>query len=77
MSGKGSGRRPTLVSDKEAEDNWSRIFGKKEVVAPGFPNVSNGKKCPDVIHFVDDGFEITTLKHNALAIKALFGKQEK
>jgi hypothetical protein len=28
MSGKGSGRRPTLVSDKEAEDSWNRIFGK-------------------------------------------------
>jgi hypothetical protein len=30
MSGKGSGRRPTLVSDKEAEDSWNRIFGKKD-----------------------------------------------
>ena len=26
--GKGSGRRPLLISEQEAEDNWSRIFKK-------------------------------------------------
>lgn len=28
--GKGSGRRPLLISEQEAEDNWNRIFGKKK-----------------------------------------------
>jgi len=27
--GKGSGRRPLLVSEKEAQDNWDKIFKKK------------------------------------------------
>ena len=29
--GKGSGRRPLLISEQEAEDNWNRIFKKKDV----------------------------------------------
>lgn len=29
-AGKGSGRRPTLVNASAADDNWERIFGKKE-----------------------------------------------
>ena len=29
-AGKGSGRRPTLVNASTANDNWERIFGKKE-----------------------------------------------
>jgi hypothetical protein len=29
MSGKGSGRRPAQVPEKQQEDNWQRIFGKK------------------------------------------------
>jgi hypothetical protein len=29
MSGKGSGRRPAQVPEKQQEDNWERIFGKK------------------------------------------------
>jgi hypothetical protein len=28
--GKGSGRRPTYVSQQEMADNWERIFGKKD-----------------------------------------------
>lgn len=28
MSGKGSGRRPQLVTEDEAAANWARIFGK-------------------------------------------------
>jgi hypothetical protein len=28
--GKGSGRRPLLISEKEAQDNWDKIFKKKE-----------------------------------------------
>ena len=27
--GKGSGRRPLLISEKEAQDNWDKIFRKK------------------------------------------------
>ena len=27
--GKGSGRRPGLVTDKRLQDNWDRIFGQK------------------------------------------------
>ena len=27
--GKGSGRRPLLISEQEAEDNWNRIFKNK------------------------------------------------
>jgi hypothetical protein len=29
MSGKGSGRRPAQVPEKQQEDNWNKIFGKK------------------------------------------------
>jgi len=28
--GKGSGRRPLLISEKEAQDNWDKIFKKKK-----------------------------------------------
>ena len=28
--GKGDKRRPTLVPTKVADDNWDRIFGKKQ-----------------------------------------------
>ena len=28
--GKGSGRRPLLISEQEAEDNWDKIFKKKK-----------------------------------------------
>ena len=28
--GKGSKRRPTVVSDKQFQDNWEKAFGKKE-----------------------------------------------
>ena len=27
--GKGSGRRPLLISEQEAQDNWDKIFKKK------------------------------------------------
>ena len=30
--GKGSGRRPLLISEQEAQDNWDKIFGKKKVL---------------------------------------------
>ena len=29
-AGKGSGRRPTLANAQIVDDNWERIFGKKE-----------------------------------------------
>ena len=29
-AGKGSGRRPTLTNAQIVDDNWERIFGKKE-----------------------------------------------
>jgi hypothetical protein len=28
--GKGSGRRPLLISEQEAQDNWDKIFKKKK-----------------------------------------------
>lgn len=28
--GKGSKRRPTVIGEKEFEDNWEKAFGKKE-----------------------------------------------
>lgn len=28
--GKGSGRRPLLISEQEAQDNWDKIFRKKQ-----------------------------------------------
>jgi len=28
--GKGSGRRPLLISEKKAQDNWDKIFKKKK-----------------------------------------------
>ena len=31
--GKGSGRRPLLISEQEAQDNWDKIF-KKEKNSP-------------------------------------------
>ena len=27
--GKGSGRRPSLISEQEAQDNWDKIFKRK------------------------------------------------
>lgn len=30
MSGKGSGRRPQQVPDKEAQEAWDRVFGNKD-----------------------------------------------
>ena len=38
--GKGSKRRPTVVSDKQFEDNWEKVFGKKE------PKVKSRKVTP-------------------------------
>ncbi len=39
MSGKGSRRVPTLIPDKQFEENWQRIFGK--------PVKTPKKKKPD------------------------------
>ena len=38
--GKGSKRRPTVVSDKQFQDNWEKAFGKKE------PKVKSRKVTP-------------------------------
>ena len=38
--GKGSKRRPTVVSDKQFQDNWEKVFGKKE------PKVKSRKVTP-------------------------------
>ena len=38
--GKGSKRRPTVVNDKQFEDNWEKVFGKKE------PKVKSRKVTP-------------------------------
>jgi hypothetical protein len=32
--GKGSGRRPLLISEQEAQDNWNKIFGKQKTIDP-------------------------------------------
>jgi hypothetical protein len=85
MSGKGSGRRPTLVSDKEAEDNWARIFGKCEALPQGdkpaklsgFPSVSNGSKCPDVVQFYDDKFDLQLKAAISQQENEMFGKKPK
>lgn len=29
--GKGSGRRPLLIAEQEAQNNWDKIFGNKKV----------------------------------------------
>jgi hypothetical protein len=34
MSGKGSNRRPTQISEEEADANWQRIFGKHKESKP-------------------------------------------
>ena len=34
--GKGSGRRPLLISEQEAEDNWNKIFKKDYSCWRGF-----------------------------------------
>ena len=39
--GKGSKQRPTKVSDKEFQDNWEKIFGKKKI------NINDLKKIVD------------------------------
>ena len=41
IGGKGSDRRPKKVSDKQFQDNWERIFGKKE------PKIKSRKHQPD------------------------------
>ena len=41
--GKGSGRRPLLISEQEAEDNWNKIF-KKEFECNGF---CGDLECPE------------------------------
>ena len=38
--GKGSKRRPTVVNDKQFEDNWEKVFGKKQ------PKVKSRKVTP-------------------------------
>ena len=37
--GKGSGRRPSQVSREEVDNNWDRIFGKKEEIERDYQNV--------------------------------------
>jgi hypothetical protein len=37
--GKGSGRRPLLVSQEEADNNWDNIFGKKKKSADTSPHL--------------------------------------
>tara|TARA_B100000035_G_C20913526_1_gene515090 strand:- start:389 stop:598 length:210 start_codon:yes stop_codon:yes gene_type:complete len=41
IGGKGSDRRPKKVSDEQFQDNWERIFGKKE------PKIKSRKHQPD------------------------------
>lgn len=41
IGGKGSDRRPKKVSDEQFQDNWEKIFGKKE------PKIKSRKHQPD------------------------------
>jgi hypothetical protein len=36
--GKGSGRRPLLISEQEAQDNWDKIFKKEKNSADVSPH---------------------------------------
>ena len=41
IGGKGSDRRPKKVSDEQFQDNWEKVFGKKE------PKIKSRKHQPD------------------------------
>ena len=56
--GKGSGRRPLLISEKEAQDNWDKIFKKKknsDDVSPHAYEYELNKSTGDVEKRFKDG----------------------
>jgi len=63
--GKGSGRRPLLISEQESEDNWNRIFKKKLRIDVICSNGNDGlhyeyelnKSTGEVEKRFKDGFE--------------------
>jgi len=58
--GKGSGRRPLLISETEAENNWNKIFRKKnnsDDVSPHAYEYELNKSTGEVEKRFKDGFE--------------------
>ena len=58
--GKGSGRRPLLISEQEAEDNWNKIFKKEKNshdVSPHTYEYELNKSTGEVEKRFKDGFE--------------------
>ena len=56
--GKGSGRRPLLISEQEAQDNWDKIFRKKknsDDVSPHAYEYELNKSTGDVEKRFTDG----------------------
>jgi hypothetical protein len=56
--GKGSGRRPLLISEQEAQDNWDKIFRKKknsDDVSPHTYEYELNKSTGDVEKRFKDG----------------------
>jgi hypothetical protein len=56
--GKGSGRRPLLISEQEAQDNWDKIFKKKknsDDVSPHAYEYELNKSTGDVEKRFKDG----------------------
>jgi hypothetical protein len=56
--GKGSGRRPLLISEQEAQDNWDKIFKKKknsDDVSPHTYEYELNKSTGDVEKRFKDG----------------------
>lgn len=56
MNGKGSKRRPQQVDDKKMQDNWDRIFNKKQDMNvlinnnPDFTSFNYEGKKDDMAH---------------------------
>ena len=58
--GKGSGRRPLLISEQEAQDNWDKIFKKNknsDDVSPHAYEYELNKSTGNVEKRFKDGFE--------------------
>jgi hypothetical protein len=56
--GKGSGRRPLLISEQEAQDNWDKIFKKKnnsDDVSPHAYEYELNKSTGDIEKRFTDG----------------------
>ena len=56
--GKGSGRRPLLISEQEVQDNWDKIFRKKknsDDVSPHAYEYELNKSTGDVEKIFKDG----------------------